>query len=139
MLTEKGTLPVGLEKNGVFHRDFELRPGLVGDSIEVSDEREPKKLANRWYANLCLAAKQIVRIGEISPVTVEDLVKVFDIDMEQITLAQEKLAARLSRFHEDDEGSEQAGSSLDVPGARAESAQIGPGASEDEVHSGSGS
>ncbi|EIR0330950.1 phage tail assembly protein, partial [Salmonella enterica subsp. enterica serovar Give] len=36
-LTIKGTLAVGVEYNGEFHRDFELRLSTVGDEIDASE------------------------------------------------------------------------------------------------------
>ncbi|MGO9018749.1 MAG: hypothetical protein ACLQVJ_10420 [Syntrophobacteraceae bacterium] len=138
-ITEKGVLPVGIERDGKFHREFEIRPALVGDSIEVADEHEPKKLTNRWYANICLAAKQIIRIGDISPVPFKDVVKMLDVDMEQIYAAQERLAMRLSRFHDSGKDGEQATPSNNLRADGTESAQAGPGLDEASLHDGSSS
>ncbi|MFZ0932302.1 MAG: hypothetical protein WAN11_27130 [Syntrophobacteraceae bacterium] len=137
-ITEKGTLPVGIERDGKFHREFEIRPALVGDSIEVADEHEPKKLTNRWYANICLAAKQIIRIGDISPVPFEEVVKMLDLDMEQVYAAQERLATRLSRFHDSGKDAGQTAPSNNLRADAAEPAQVGAGLDETSVLDGSG-
>lgn len=116
MITEKGILPIGLQKNGIWHRDFELRPGLIKDSIEVGEEHEPSKLQNQWYAGLALTAKQIVRIGDISPVPFKDFAGMLDKDMQTIRAAQARLDIRLDRFH-DAGADEQVEASNDIPGS----------------------
>lgn len=104
MITEKGVLPIGVERDGKWHREFEVRPRLVKDTMEVAREQGMQKLENDIFFSLCLAAKQIIRIGDISPVPVEELLEMFDRDVAVITEAREKLAARLDRFHEGSEG-----------------------------------
>ena len=37
MLTEKGTLPIGVEFDGKIHKDFEIRPQLQRDTIDLFD------------------------------------------------------------------------------------------------------
>jgi hypothetical protein len=87
MITEKGTLPIGIEKDGKWHRDFEIRPALVKDTVEVADEQEPKKLDNPSYYGICLTAKQIIRIGDISPVPVDLVMEMYDDDIGEISAA----------------------------------------------------
>jgi hypothetical protein len=99
VITEKGTLPVGIEKDGKFHREFEIRPALVRDTIEVADEEEPKKLENASYYGICLTAKQIVRIGDIFPLSPELVMGMLDEDFGEIAKAKARLAARLKSFH----------------------------------------
>jgi hypothetical protein len=137
MITQKGTLPVGLKKDGKYHRDFEIRPSLIKDSIEVADEQEPAKLKNWWFANIALTAKQIVRIGEVSPVPLEDFVGMLDVDMQAISAAQEILAVRLGTFHDADAG-DQPEDSGDVRSNAGEPAQGYTGTSETEVSAAGG-
>ncbi len=123
---------MGLEKDGVFHRDFELRPALIKDSIEVANEHEPAKLTNRWFANICLTCKQLVRIGRISPVPLDEFVGMFDADLKVIHEAQEKLAARLDSFH-DAGAAGRTEAPADIPGEAGQQSQDGPGAAQVEV------
>lgn len=102
MITEKGTLPIGFEKDGQVHVDFELRPQLVGDAIDVCDEQPDSATDNSAFFGACLLAKQIVRIGEISPVTVEDLRKMYEEDGRELRAASGRLAGRLKSFREED-------------------------------------
>ena len=65
MLTETGTLPVGIEFDGQTHREFEIREQLVGDSVAVFDDqaRGKRATANSQYAAVCILANQITRPG----------------------------------------------------------------------------
>ncbi|EAM4785902.1 phage tail assembly protein [Salmonella enterica] len=53
-LTIKGTLAVGVEYNGEFHRDFELRLSTVGDEIDVSEMGIPDSGYYVGLMALCL-------------------------------------------------------------------------------------
>lgn len=67
MLTETGTLPIGIEYDGSVHRDYEIREEIVADGIEIFDDPETAGRAekNRAYMGICVLAKQIVKIGKI--------------------------------------------------------------------------
>jgi hypothetical protein len=126
MISEKGILPVGIEKDGVWHREFEIRPALVKDTIEVSGEQDVEKLGNKWFAGMCLTAKQIVRIGSISPILAADVMEMLDTDLDEINAAKERLAARLCTFHRDREAVEIAERAA-LPAASGESSEADPG------------
>lgn len=64
MKTVTGSLPVGLEYNGQLHKEFELRPALVRDTVEVMEE-SPRAATNRHYAGLCVYAKRLLKLGDI--------------------------------------------------------------------------
>ncbi|EKN9090594.1 phage tail assembly protein, partial [Salmonella enterica] len=53
-LTIKGTLAVGVEYNGEFHRDFELRLSTVGDEIDASEMGIPDSGYYVGLMALCL-------------------------------------------------------------------------------------
>lgn len=98
-MVESGTLPIGIERAGKIHCDFEVKPGLVCHSVEVEDEHAPEQLKNPAFEDLCLTAKQIVRIGDISPVSAGDLMDMYDVDLDEIREAQGRLRERLRAFH----------------------------------------
>ena len=139
MITEKGTLPVGIERDGKWHREFEIRPRLVKDTMEVAREQGMKKLEDDIFFSLCLTAKQIVRIGEISPLPVDELLEMVDLDVAKINEAREKLASRLESFHTST-GSDGEESAPDIsPGADTTDEKGAPGAGQDSGPVGSGS
>jgi phage FluMu protein gp41 len=137
MITEKGTLPIGIEKDGKWHRDFEIRPALVKDTVEVADEQEPKKLDNPSYYGICLTAKQIVRIGDISPVPVEVVMEMYDDDIGEISAAKARLAIRLRSFRAESEGGQS--ETGEAAPADKEHADAGAGAAQDQAAAGSDS
>jgi hypothetical protein len=101
MLTEKGTLPVGVEFDGKTHRDFEIREQLVRDMVEVYDDPELSARAekNDAFMGLCLMARQ-VRIGTIpqEAITPELLLGMHQADMSAINKAEKVLVARRASF-----------------------------------------
>jgi hypothetical protein len=133
MITEKGILPVGIEKDGKVHREFEVRPALVKDSIEVGDEHAHSALKNQFFVGVCLTAKQIVRIGDISPVPVELLVEMYDLDLGAITAAKDRLAKRLIRFRSE-QGPQ--GTTEELSGSAENAAQNSAGDAEASVPAG---
>jgi hypothetical protein len=103
LLTQKGILPFGIIKDGKRHRDFELRPRLVKDTLEAAREHGMESLKDDIFFSLCLTAKQLLRIGAIAPVTVDMLLEMTDTDMGAIIKAKDDLASRLESFHADAE------------------------------------
>ncbi len=103
MLTEKGTLPIGLEKDGKVHREFEIRPQLIHDAVDVLAEQGEVKTDNNAFFGACLIAKQLVRIGDISPVPVEDVLEMFEEDGRELRAAQARLTERLKSFRNEGE------------------------------------
>lgn len=66
MLTEKGSLPVGIEYAGKVHREFEIREQRVRDLVAVYDNPETARRAesNDAFMGLCILAGQVVSLGE---------------------------------------------------------------------------
>lgn len=98
MITQQGTLPVGIEVGGVLHRDFELRPQKVRDSLDaLEDERAS---SNESYLGLLMTAKQITRLGTLKPeqITVDLLLDAFDIDIQVLMEGASTLRERLKTF-----------------------------------------
>ena len=98
MVTERGTLPVGVEHGGQVHRDYEVRPRLVRDSVEAMED--PRALKNESYAGVCLLARQIVRLGAIpkEEITPALLMEMYEEDLGELYRAAEEVARRLKSF-----------------------------------------
>lgn len=139
MMTEKGTLPFGIERDGKVHRDFEIRPALVKDTLEAYAEHGAIKLEDNAFGNVCLTSKRLLRIGDISPVTMDDMSGLMDEDYGEIVAAKERLAARLASFRRGGgiEGSEAAGPIVSTESK--ERSETGPCSGGEEVSSGVGS
>jgi hypothetical protein len=62
-----GQLPFGVDYSGKTHREFELRPQLVEDIVEVYEDSENGARAekNSWFAGVCLFARRLVKLGDI--------------------------------------------------------------------------
>lgn len=98
MITEKGTLIVGVEFDGKAHKEFELKPQLVRDSVEAMED--PKAVKNDGYFGVCLLAKQVVRLGGIpsEKITTELLMNLTEIDFKVMTEVKGALENRLYSF-----------------------------------------
>lgn len=97
-MIEKCTLPVGLEYQGKIHRDVEIRPQKVGDTIAALENDRARK--NESFLGLCVLARQIVRLGDISPeaITAELLMDLYEADMLAINDALRRLQTRQTSF-----------------------------------------
>jgi len=103
MITEKGTLIVGIEYENKVHRDFELRPQLVRDSIEAIEDDRARR--NENYLGLCIIAKQLIKLGEIpkEKITPELIMDMHEVDLTVIFDATRRLQKRLNSFRKQDE------------------------------------
>lgn len=63
-ITQDGTLPIGIEVDGVLHRDFTLRPAVVADNIEAITE---VGTSNSVALNAAVFARQLVKLGTLTP------------------------------------------------------------------------
>ena len=99
-ITEKGTLAVGIEHGSKIHKEFELRPQMVRDSIEaMEDERAVK---NDSYYGICLLVKQIKTLGDIpgENITPELLMDMTEVDFKILMEGKEALDKRLCTFRD---------------------------------------
>ncbi len=105
MITEKCTLPIGVEYNGKLHRDCELRPSLVRDSIEAVEDARAQ--TNESYLGLVILSKQLIRLGDIpsDELTPELFMGMYEPDLVTIRNASERLKKRLQSFRGGDDGS----------------------------------
>lgn len=109
MITESGMLVVGVEHGGKLHKDFELRPQLVRDSVDAMEEERAQ--TNQTYLGLVILTKQITRLGDIpkEEITPDLLMEMHDIDLAEINAASRRLAKRLESFREAGGGQPQSG------------------------------
>ncbi len=63
-ITQTGVLPIGVEVDGVLHREFTLRPAVVADNIEAITEVGS---ANAVALNAAIFARQLVQLGTLTP------------------------------------------------------------------------
>jgi hypothetical protein len=102
MLTEKGTLPIGVEYEGKTHKDFEIREQLVSDMISVFDDPAQAARAekNNYYLGMCILAKVIVSIGTIpkEALTVDLLLGMLQDDLNEVKRAEGRLDAKRKSF-----------------------------------------
>jgi phage FluMu protein gp41 len=102
-LTETCTLPLGIEYNGEIHRELELRPQRVGDTIDALENDRARH--NDSYLGLCVLARQVVRLGRIPApdITPDLLMNLYDTDMAAINAALGRLQMRQASFRNADE------------------------------------
>jgi phage FluMu protein gp41 len=139
IITEKGKLPFGIEdKDGVRHRDFEIRPRLVKDTMEIAREQGIQKLeeAGDVFFMMCLLSRQILHIGSICPVPVDLLLDLYEEDMAVIVKAREDLAMRLESFRASIEADGEADASTIATGADTPNEKDRPGAVKDTTSDG---
>ena len=109
---EKGTLPLGVEYGGKVHKEFELRPLVYRDSIEIYDSRDPKDPPlGRCEARAYELAKQLIKLGDIpgEDITPELIKGLFDDDASALVTASGRLDKRVSSFFRPKEGPHDAG------------------------------
>jgi hypothetical protein len=98
MITEKITLLDGLEYDGVIHRDIEIRPQKVRDSVEAYDDDRARE--NDAFLGLAVLAAQVVSFGTIPKknVTPELLMEMSEDDMAEINKGLARLRNRVKSF-----------------------------------------
>lgn len=102
MLTEKGILPVGIEYEGIVHREFEIREQRVRDLVAVYDNPEVAGRAesNDAFLGLCILAGQVVSLGAIpaEAITPELLLDMTQEDFNELSNAARRLEERRKSF-----------------------------------------
>lgn len=98
MITEKRTLPIGVEYNGQIHRELEVRPRLVKDMVAAGGSSLFERDKNSW--EICCLASQIVRLGDIpaEEITGELLLEMYADDFDVLSEAAEKARQRAASF-----------------------------------------
>jgi len=99
ILTQSGTLPVGVELDGVVHRDFVLRPQRVRDSVEaLADTRA----ADPSFLGLAMLSSQIVQLGTLdaAKINADVLLDMYEVDMQVLMEGAAQLRERLKTFRD---------------------------------------
>jgi hypothetical protein len=100
VISEVGTLPIGVMHAGERCRNFTLRPLQVKDSLAV--RRSPdadKAAADDEYMGLCLLGRRLTIEGV--PMEVQNLdfmLNLYDDDLAEIMAAEGRLSEELARF-----------------------------------------
>jgi phage FluMu protein gp41 len=112
----KGTLPIGIEYDGQIHRDFEVRPRKVSDSIEAS--ADPDVSGDDSLLGLGILSRQIVSIGSIpkEQITWKLLYDSWEDDLKEIDSKTKEAAVALRTFSGDGKGGQKADSGADETG-----------------------
>lgn len=104
MMTEKGTLPIGVEFDGKTHREFELREQTVGDTVEVLEDKVngSRAAGSDSFFNVCIAAKRTVNLGDIpkDKITPELFLAMKQEDFVEISSASRRLDEKRRRFRD---------------------------------------
>jgi len=111
-LTETCILPLGIEYKGEIHRELELRPQRVGDTIDALENDRARH--NDSYLGLCVLARQVVRLGHIpaTDITPDLLMNLYDMDMAAINEALGRLQKRQASFRNADENPPENGAGI---------------------------
>ncbi|MHB1333389.1 MAG: hypothetical protein ACYCY1_12395 [Sulfuriferula sp.] len=99
IMTQSGTLPVGVEVDGVVHRDFELRPQRVRDSMgALADPRT----ADPSFLGLAMLATQFMQLGtlDVAKVDADMLLDMYEVDMQVLMGGAKQLRDRLKTFRD---------------------------------------
>jgi hypothetical protein len=108
-LKENGTLPLGVEYAGRLHRDFELRPEMIKDVLDV--EKEESCRDSNTYTALFMLSRELVKLGDIpkEAITPELLKGMASVDFNALLEARSRLRESLGSFRETGEGQAEAG------------------------------
>lgn len=115
-----GTLPIGVEVDGVLHRDFTLRAATVADNIEVTEEMDANGEApTPLRLGTAMMARQLVTLGtlkreQITTGLVRGMHTADWNHLDQLSEAQEK------KLLGDGQTPSPAGGSTSVPGPCSE-------------------
>lgn len=104
MITEKFTLLDGIEFGGKTHRDIEMRPRKVGDSVNALENERAQ--TNEAYMGLVILAAQIIALGDIpkDQITADLLMDITDDDMTEINEKLVRLRNRVKTFRTENTG-----------------------------------
>ena len=98
MLTESGTLAVGISYEGKVHKSFVLRATTGRDTAEAFGEGLSQ--SNDVFFSLALLAKRIEAIGDIpkEAITLDMVLDAAQIDIDQMNMGARRLDQRLQMF-----------------------------------------
>lgn len=117
-LTEKGTLPIGVEVDGAYHRDYELREQLVSDAIEVQEDPmidQSRVETSNAFFNICITARRLLRLGSLpkESITPDLVMGMSQKDFNELSAADARMEARRVSFREKGAGVQDTGSGVE--------------------------
>lgn len=89
------TLPIGLESNGKVHRKGLIRPSTAMDELETQEESGIG--FNNRLRDISLLKRLVTRIGEISPVSQDDIENLYETDFIYLQMLCEEIDNTKSR------------------------------------------
>lgn len=102
MLTEKGTLVVGVEHEGELHKEFEIREQLVMDSVAIFENPDTAERAAKSdsFFSVAVMAARITRLGDIpkEKITAEMVLGMRQLDYNALADADRRLEKKRSTF-----------------------------------------
>ena len=98
ILRECGTLPMGIEIEGVVHRTFEMRSSTVADLLKIEASGYSKR--GQHHAQVALFVEQIVCLGTLpkEQVTFKLLSGLHYVDLTELLAADARLDVRARTF-----------------------------------------
>ena len=104
MITEKRSLPVGIELNGERHRELEIEPRRVAHMVDALDDRRTQ--TNSTYYEVCMLACQITKLGTIpkKDITGDLLLSMYASDFDVLMEAAKAALDRVEGFYSREEG-----------------------------------
>jgi hypothetical protein len=99
--TIKGALTTGVEFNGKFQKDFEIRIGTIGDLVALLETPAGERAAKNFiFQQVALNALRLVKLGDIpkAQITPELLLELTEQDMNTLSAAARQTADRGDQF-----------------------------------------
>ncbi len=114
----KGILPIGIEYEGQKHREFEVRPRKVRDSIDAANDSEVA--GDDALLGLAILVNQIVAIGSIpkEAITWRLLYEAWEDDIKEIDAKTKEAAAGLRTFSGNGQNGQEDRSGADETGTQ---------------------
>lgn len=95
IITEKGALAIGVEHNGEYHKNFEIKPLRVREIVELESGEVSGK--SDTYQSIYILSAMLVKLGNIptTDIDAELLLDMFDVDVKILSEAKESLDKKL--------------------------------------------
>lgn len=98
MITQTFTLPIGIEIDGVYHREGELEPRKAKHMLAAANT--PEVAADKNLYEVCCLAQQIITLGDIpkKQITGTLIADLYEDDFDELAEAAQKARQRVSCF-----------------------------------------
>lgn len=95
MVTEKGILPIGVEYDNKYQKEYELRPLKVREIIEIDENQ--KESDSDTYQSILVFKAMLVKLGTIpkNKITDDILLDMYETDIKELAEARERLDKKL--------------------------------------------